>query len=191
MKLPLALLLLLPVALAAAPPPEFLQAARKQLGVTVQYDPTYTVVSYPGGDVPIERGVCTDVVIRAMRGIGIDLQREVHEDMKRNFSAYPQMWGLRGPDANIDHRRVPNLMRFFERRGKKLPVSDDPAAYRPGDFVTCLVPPNLPHIMIVSDHSSTTEPARPLVIHNIGAGAREEDRLFEFKLTGHYRWWPE
>ena len=104
MKLPLTLLLLLPVALAAAPPPEFLQAARKQLGVTVQYDPTYTVVSYPGGDVPIERGVCTDVVIRAMRGIGIDLQREVHEDMKRNFSAYPQMWGLRGP---IEHRSPP------------------------------------------------------------------------------------
>jgi uncharacterized protein YijF (DUF1287 family) len=190
LKLPLTLIFL-PLALTAAPPREFLDAARKQIGVTVQYDPAYTVVTYPGGDVPVERGVCTDVVIRAMRGVGIDLQREVHDDMKRAFSAYPQMWGLRRPDPNIDHRRVPNLMRLFERRGKKLPVSDQAIDYRAGDFVTCLVPPNLPHIMIVSDHASAAEPARPLVIHNIGAGAREEDRLFEFKLTGHYRWWQE
>ena len=184
-KLPLTLIFL-PLALTAAPPREFLDAARKQIGVTVQYDPAYTVVTYPGGDVPVERGVCTDVVIRAMRGVGIDLQREVHEDMKRAFSAYPQMWGLRRPDPNIDHRRVPNLMRLFERRGKKLPVSDQAIDYRAGDFVTCLVPPNLPHIMIVSDKK--TEDGRPLVIHNIGGGAEETDTLFTYPLTGHYRW---
>jgi uncharacterized protein YijF (DUF1287 family) len=183
--------LFLPLVLAAAPPREFLEAAKKQIGITVRYDPAYTVISYPGGDVPVEKGVCTDVVIRAMRGAGIDLQREVHDDMKVAFTAYPQIWGLRRPDRNIDHRRVPNLMRFFERRGKKLAVTKDAADYLPGDLVTCIVPPSLPHIMIVSDRFSAADRTRPLVIHNIGAGAVEEDRLFEFKLTGHYRWWRE
>jgi uncharacterized protein YijF (DUF1287 family) len=172
-----------------APPVEFLLAARAQIGVTVLYDAAYTDLDYPGGDVSMDRGVCTDVVVRAMRKTGLDLQKAVHEDMKRSFSAYPKLWGMRAPDRNIDHRRVPNLARFFERQGKKLPVTKTSADYLPGDIVTCTVPPHLPHIMIVSDRFSEEDPARPLIIHNIGQGAREEDRLFEFELTGHYRWW--
>ena len=162
---------------------KFLAAAHAQIGKTLAYDPAYTVLAYPGGDVPVERGVCSDVVIRAFRGTGLDLQKEIHDDMKRAFSAYPRNWDLKKPDANIDHRRVLNLMTFLKRRGKSLPVSQNAADYQPGDIVTCIVPPHLPHIMIVSD------PARRLVIHNIGQGARAEDRLFEFELTGHYRWW--
>jgi uncharacterized protein YijF (DUF1287 family) len=185
-------LFLLPIVLSSAlgaPPVEFLLAARAQIGVTVLYDAAYTNLDYPGGDVSIDRGVCTDVVVRAMRKTGLDLQKAVHEDMKRSFSAYPKHWGLRAPDRNIDHRRVPNLARFFERQGKKLPVTKTSTDYLPGDIVTCTVPPHLPHIMIVSDRFSEGDPARPLIIHNIGQGAREEDRLFEFELTGHYRWW--
>jgi uncharacterized protein YijF (DUF1287 family) len=185
------LFLLLPLPLAASPIDDFLRAARGQIGVTVRYEPAYVSLKYPGGDVPIDGGVCTDVVIRAMRKVGFDLQREVHEDMTRAFSAYPKMWGLERPDPNIDHRRVPNLMRFFERRGKKLAVTKDAADYRPGDLVTCTVPPNLPHIMIVSDSTAADDPNRRCVIHNIGHGAREEDRLFEFPITGHYRFWLE
>jgi len=173
----------------ATPRDEFLLAARAQIGVTVLYDAAYTKLDYPGGDVPIDRGVCTDVVVRAMRKVGIDLQKSLHEDMKGSFSAYPKKWGLRAPDWNIDHRRVPNLARYFERQEKKLTLTKIPADYRPGDIVTCTVPPHLPHIMIVSDRFSEEDPARPLIIHNIGQGAREEDRLFEFELTGHYRWW--
>ena len=185
-------LFLLPIVLSpalGAPPVEFLLAARAQIGVTVLYDAAYTDLDYPGGDVSMDRGVCTDVVVRAMRKTGLDLQKAVHEDMKRSFSAYPKFWGLRAPDRNIDHRRVPNLARFLERQGKKLPVTKTSADYLPGDIVTCTVPPHLPHIMIVSDRFSEEDPARPLIIHNIGQGAREEDRLFEFELTGHYRWW--
>ena len=167
----------------------FVSAATAQIGKTLTYDPAYTSLAYPGGDVPMERGVCSDVAIRAFRGVGLDLQKEVHEDMKRAFSAYPKNWELRKPDANIDHRRVLNLMTFFKRRGKSLPVTQNAADYRPGDLVTCIVPKNLPHIMIVSDQASPLDPARRLVIHNIGQGARTEDRLFEFELTGHYRWW--
>ena len=185
-------LFLLPIVLSpalGAPPVEFLLAARAQIGVTVLYDAAYADLDYPGGDVSMDRGVCTDVVVRAMRKTGLDLQKAVHEDMKRSFSAYPKFWGLRAPDRNIDHRRVPNLARFLERQGKKLPVTKTSADYLPGDIVTCTVPPHLPHIMIVSDRFSEEDPARPLIIHNIGQGAREEDRLFEFELTGHYRWW--
>ena len=167
----------------------FLAAADAQIGMTLTYDPAYTSLEYPGGDVPLERGVCSDVAIRAFRGVGFDLQKEVHEDMRRAFSLYPKNWGLRRPDANIDHRRVLNLMTFFKRRGKNLPVTKDPADYHPGDLVTCIVPKNLPHLMIVSDQISPLDSARRLVIHNIGQGARAEDRLFEFALTGHYRWW--
>ena len=131
--------------------------------------------------------MCTDVVIRALRkALDIDLQKLVHEDMRANFSKYPKNWGLSRPDRHIDHRRVPNLKTFFKRRGLSLPVTKDAADYRPGDLVTCTVPPHLPHIMIVSD--KTAEDGTPLVIHNIGRGAREENRLFEFPLTGHYRW---
>ncbi len=156
------------------------------MGKTTAYDPPYTVLKYPGGDVPIQKGVCTDVVIRALRdALAMDLQKLVHEDMKAAFSAYPQKWGLTKPDANIDHRRVPNLMRYFERTGRSLPVTRNKEDYRPGDLVTCTVGRNLPHIMIVSDRVSAA--GVPRVIHNIGHGAQEEDRLFEFPLTGHYR----
>ena len=167
----------------------FLAAAGAQIGKTITYDPAYTSLTYPGGDVPLDRGVCSDVVVRAFRGVGFDLQKEIHEDMKRAWSAYPKHWGLRSPDANIDHRRVLNLMTFFKRRGKSLPVTQNAADYQPGDLVTCIVPKNLPHIMIVSDQVSPLDPSRRLIIHNIGQGARAEDRLFEFELTGHYRWW--
>jgi uncharacterized protein YijF (DUF1287 family) len=161
-------------------------AARSQVGKTLRYDPSYKTLKYPNGDLDISVGVCTDVVIRALRGsLGLDLQKSVHEDMAKNFRKYPQSWGLRGPDKNIDHRRVPNLQAYFKRQGYELVVSKDKKDYKPGDLVTCMVPPNLPHIMVVSDR--VTEIGRPLVIHNIGGGAREEDRLFEFKLTGHYR----
>lgn len=161
--------------------------ARQQIGVTVEYDPSYVSLKYPGGDVPQDRGVCTDVVIRAMRHLNFDLQKEVHEDMKKNFAAYPSRknWGLKRPDKNIDHRRVPNLQTFFKRKGWSLPISQNPADYQPGDIVTCLLGDTLPHIMIVSDRKN--EDGVPLIIHNIGAGTQEEDELFTHTLTGHYR----
>ena len=188
---PGALLLLSSMAMAGRPAEvaKFLAAAEAQIGKTLAYDPAYTLLDYPGGDVPMERGVCSDVAIRAFRGVGFDLQKEVHEDMKRAFSLYPENWSLRKPDANIDHRRVLNLMTFFKRRGKSVPVTKNAADYLPGDLVTCIVPKNLPHIMIVSEQFSPLDPSRRLVIHNIGQGARAEDRLFEFELTGHFRWW--
>ena len=162
------------------------EAARRQIGVTVGYDPTYRKIGYPGGDVPMESGVCTDVIIRALRDARkIDLQKLVHEDMKSNFSSYPQMWGLKAPDANIDHRRVPNLQCYFKRKGYALPVSKNAADYKPGDIVTVMVGGKLPHIMIVSDRKSAA--GVPLAIHNIGSGTQEEDVLFAYPLTGHYR----
>lgn len=162
------------------------RAARAQIGKTVRYDSAYRALAYPNGDMPIEVGVCSDVVIRALRAaLSLDLQQLVHEDMKRAFSEYPQNWGLKRPDRNIDHRRVPNLRTFFKRSGWALPVTRSARDYRPGDLVTCTVPPNLPHIIILSDR--TTPDGRPLVIHNIGAGTQEEDRLFEFSISGHYR----
>jgi hypothetical protein len=167
---------------------KIVEAARKQIGVTVNYDPAYVSLDYPDGDVPRERGVCTDVVIRALRdGLAKDLQKLVHEDMKSNFTKYPKIWDLKRPDKNIDHRRVPNLMEFFERKHTSLGVTEkkDPVKFKPGDLVTCIVPPHLPHIMIVSDRKSAD--GIPLVIHNIGGGTREEDRLGDFKLTGHFR----
>ena len=179
----------LPLRADLEPAKKLAAAARAQIGVTTLYDPAYVKLAYPDGDVPTERGVCTDVVIRAFRAMGLDLQKLVHEDMARAFSKYPQQWGLKSPDANIDHRRVPNLMRFFERAGKKLGVTKSPADYKPGDLVTCLVPPHLPHIMLVSDTPSPDDPHRFQVIHNIGAGARMEDRLFDFEITGHFRYW--
>lgn len=161
-------------------------AARKQIGVTVIYDPAYVRLPYPGGDVPASRGVCTDVVIRALRTQRIDLQRRVHEDMRAHFAKYPQKWGLRGPDSNIDHRRVPNLQTWFERQGWSLPVTSRAADYRAGDLVTWMLPGNLPHIGIVSDRRTMLGGA-PLIIHNIGRGTREEDILFDHRITGHYR----
>lgn len=168
---------------------KIVEVARKQIGVTLSYDPAYTALPYPGGDVPKERGVCTDVVIRALRdGLGHDLQKLVHEDMKANFAKYPKIWGLKGTDRNIDHRRVPNLMRFFGRKHTEFPIpkAGDKPKFLPGDIVTCTVPPHLPHIMIVSDRKNAD--GVPLVIHNIGGGTREEDRLTDFPLTGHFRW---
>ncbi len=161
-------------------------AARRQIGVTVGYDPTYRIIRYPGGDVSRESGVCSDVIIRALRDARkIDLQKLVHEDMKTSFSKYPQMWGLKAPDANIDHRRVPNLQCYFKRKGYALPVSKNAADYKPGDIVTVMVGGKLPHIMIVSDRKSAA--GVPLAIHNIGSGTQEEDVLFAYPLTGHYR----
>ncbi len=187
MKLLLLLLVLLAPAVADSPGAKITAAARRQIGVTLSYDPAYVSLAYPGGDLPREKGVCTDVVIRALRdGLSHDLQKLVHEDMRAHFSRYPKNWGLSRPDKNIDHRRVPNLQTFFKRRGLALEISKEPASYRPGDLVTCTVPPHLPHIMIVSDRRNAD--GVPLVIHNIGRGAREEDVLFAWPLTGHYRW---
>jgi uncharacterized protein YijF (DUF1287 family) len=161
-------------------------AAERQIGETVLYDPAYVRLDYPGGDVPRDRGVCTDVVVRAYReGLGIDLQVLVHEDMKRNFSAYPQNWGMAGPDANIDHRRVPNLRTFFRRKGAELGSWAGAEDFLPGDLVSQLLPGNLAHIAIVSDLMS--EDGAPLLVHNIGGGARRENTLFSFEITGRYR----
>jgi uncharacterized protein len=171
----------------ADPGPSIVKAARSQIGVTTKYDPAYVSLTYPGGDVPKDRGVCTDVIIRALRaGLQKDLQRLVHEDMRAHFSAYPKRWGLTRPDRNIDHRRVPNLQTYFKRHGYSLPLKKDPVRFFPGDLVTCTVPPNLPNIVIVSDKKSPN--GTPLIIHNIGSGTREEDALFKFPHTGHYRW---
>ena len=167
------------------PAPPWVAAARAQVGVTVRYDPTYTALPYPNGDVPADRGVCTDVVIRALRGSGLDLQQQVHEDMRAHFDAYPRHWALRGPDRSIDHRRVPNLQRWFERQHWQQPVGLDARGYRSGDLVTWTVQGRLPHIGIVSDRLGVD--GTPLVLHNIGAGTREENVLFAYPITGHYR----
>ena len=166
---------------------KLIAAAVQQIGVTRRYDPTYTKLSYPLGDVPRDRGVCTDVVIRAYRdGLGIDLQQAVHEDMRAAFAAYPKNWGLKRADPNIDHRRVPNLQTFFKRRGATRHVSTVAADYRPGDVVSQMLTGNLPHILIVS-HRANADGSRPLVIHNIGAGTHSADSLFNYEITGHYR----
>ena len=161
------------------------QAARTQIGQTTIYDPAYVGLKYPDGDVPLERGVCTDVIIRALRkGAGLDLQKLVHEDMKKAFAKYPKIWGLKKTDRNIDHRRVPNLSCYFERKGYSLGASKNKRDYLAGDLVACLVGKR-PHIMIVSDKKA--EDGTPLVIHNIGSGTKEENTLFAFKITGHFR----
>lgn len=165
-------------------------AAEQQIGTTVVYDPSYVGLAYPGGDVPRARGVCSDVIIRAYRdAFDIDLQRLVHEDMKRDFADYPKLWGLSRADRNIDHRRVPNLERFFARAGAALGASSDPAAFQPGDLVAQRLPGNLPHIAIIADQLAG-DGQTPLVIHNIGAGTRMENRLFSFRHTGHFRFVP-
>jgi uncharacterized protein len=162
-------------------------AAESQIGKTIWYDGAYAKLRYPNGDVPIERGVCTDVVIRAYRdGLGIDLQKLVHEDMKSSFSAYPKTWGLAKPDSNIDHRRVPNLRVYFERQNAALKVSSSAEDYRPGDLVTMMLPGNLPHIAIVT-HRANDDGSRPLCVHNIGAGTRLNDVLLAYEMNGHYR----
>ncbi len=165
------------------------EAARVRTRSSVIYDGAYRRLDYPGGDVPLSIGVCTDLVIRAYRTQGIDLQQLVHEDMRRDFAAYPDHWGLAAPDRNIDHRRVPNLETFFARHGTRLPVSQRASDYRPGDLVTWRLDGRLPHIGIVSDR---TVPGtdRPLVLHNVGAGPKEEDRLFAYPIVGHFRFAP-
>ncbi|MCY0969159.1 DUF1287 domain-containing protein [Chryseobacterium wangxinyae] len=153
----------------------------------VTYDPAYYSIKYPNGDVAADKGVCTDVIIRAYRKLGIDLQKEVHEDMKKNFSKYPKKFGLKKPDTNIDHRRVPNLMVFFAKFGKSKSIENNPALYVPGDIVTWLLPGNLTHIGIVVNKKSA-DGKRYLIVHNIGGGQVIEDCLFKFTITGHYQY---
>ncbi|MBA3941489.1 MAG: DUF1287 domain-containing protein [Sphingopyxis sp.] len=173
--------------MAATDAQRLIAAARGQVGVTLRYDPAYTVLAFPNGDVDRAKGVCTDVVIRAFRdALSLDLQGLVNADMRANFGAYPKNWGLGRPDRNIDHRRVPNLATFWRRQGAARPVTNDPADWRPGDIFTQMVGGRLPHTGIVSDRKNTT--GIPLVIHNIGGGTREEDALFDHVLTGHFRW---
>lgn len=154
---------------------------------TVNYDPTYFVIPYPNGDVPANKGVCTDVIIRAYRKLNIDLQKEVHEDMAANFSKYPRKWNLTAPDKNIDHRRVPNLMTFFERRQSQLPVTTAAADYKPGDIVCWMLPGSLTHIGIVID-ALNEERSNYLMVHNIGRGQEVADCLFSYQVIGHYRY---
>src|SRR6266404_8084915 len=192
------LLILLP-ALAQDPPAispahqQFLQklvdAAVERTHHIVRYDPAYVRIPYPNGDVPSGTGVCTDEIIRVYRAVGIDLQKEVHEDMLHNFSAYPNQrrWLLAHTDTNIDHRRVPNLMTFFARKGENLTTSTQSADYAPGDLVTWDLGGNVPHIGIVVDRKSART-GRFLVVHNIGQGPQMEDVLFNWKITGHYRY---
>lgn len=185
-SLGLLLVLIAGPALSGVEPSRLTAAARDQVGVTVTYDPAYAALEFPGGDIPRDRGVCTDVVIRALRDAwGIDLQLAVNRDMKADFTAYPALWGLTRTDRNIDHRRVPNLATLLTRIGAALPLTDGPTPYLPGDIVTWTLPGNLHHIGIVSDRR--TADGTPLILHNIGAGAREEDILFANPMTGHFR----
>lgn len=172
----------------SAPVRKILSSANEQIDLTNGYSQDYFNISYPNGDPPISTGACTDVIVRAFRLAGVDLQKEVHEDMAANFSAYPKKWGLTKTDTNIDHRRVPNLQVFFSRKGKNLPVSSKNSSFQPGDVVTWdLNGKGLTHIGLVSNlqHPLT---GRYLIIHNIGNGTKAEDRLFEWKITGHYRY---
>ena len=153
----------------------------------VVYDPSYFSIAYPNGDIPKGKGVCTDVIIRAYRKMGIDLQKEVHEDMKSNFSHYPKNWGLKTTDKNIDHRRVPNLMRFFERNGVVRSITNDPNDYKPGDIVCWNLGGAITHIGIIIDQRSS-DYKRYLIVHNIGAGQVIQDCLFDYKIIGHYRY---
>jgi hypothetical protein len=162
-------------------------AANERTKHEVEYDGSYFKLDYPNGDVPADKGVCTDEVIRSYRALGIDLQKEVHEDMAANFSRYPTKFGLKTTDTNIDHRRVPNLRVFFERRGKSLPITDVAADYHPGDIVTWDLNASQTHIGIVVDAPSAT-PGRYMILHNIGRGPQIEDILFAWKITGHYRY---
>ena len=168
------------------------QAAIERTAHEISYDGSYFKIPYPGGDIPAHLGVCTDVIIRTYRALGIDLQKEVHEDMKAHFNAYPKLWGLKSTDTNIDHRRVPNLQAFFTRKGQSLPVTQNPADYKTGDLVTWNLKTigTLPHIGIVTDRRSR-DGLRPLIVHNIGAGTTLEDMLFSYTITGHYRYAPQ
>ena len=161
-------------------------AARERTHHDVTYDGSYRRLAYPDGDIPDHLGVCTDVVIRSYRALGIDFQRLIHEDMRKAFSQYPKNWGLKRPDRNIDHRRVPNIQAYLRRQKASLPVTDNPKDYLPGDLVTWMLPGNLPHIGIVVSNPEAGN-QHPWIVHNVGAGPKLEDRLFGFPLTGHYR----
>ncbi|MBD3653210.1 DUF1287 domain-containing protein [Kangiella sp.] len=171
---------------------QLVEAALERTQFEIKYDGRYMTIDYPNGDVPPEIGVCTDVIIRSYRKLGIDLQQLVHEDMRDNFELYPskRIWGLTSTDRNIDHRRVPNLQAFFSRHGKSLPISNDPQQYQPGDIVSWMLPGNLPHIGIVTDQKDV-ETGNPLIVHNIGAGPKLENMLFDYDITGHYRYFPQ
>ena len=156
--------------------------ARQQIGQTLYYDPAYTTLKYRMGDVPMIKGVCTDVIIRALRLQGVDLQKLIHEDMKKNFAVYPKKWGLKSTDRNIDHRRVPNIMTYFQRQGYEIKDKN----YKAGDIVTWDLGKGLVHIGIISNQKSLVN-STPLVIHNIGSGTQENNILFDYKITGHYR----
>jgi uncharacterized protein len=181
-------LLLAFAAHASQPGACLVNEAREQIGVTVTYDPAYRRIAFPGGDVPADRGVCTDVLVRAYRGLDVDLQERVHHDMRAAWTRYPKLWGLSRTDTNIDHRRVPNLAVFFGRHGVVLEPTSDPRAYKPGDIVTWRLPTGVPHIGIVSDKK--TAAGVPLVIHNIGRGTVEEDVLLKYTITGRFRYTP-
>ncbi len=157
-----------------------------QLDSTRSYDPSYATIDYPGGDVPLSTGVCADVVVRAFRHAGIDLQVEIHDDMRKNFRAYPQLWGLSRADRNIDHRRVANQMRFFERKGKKMTAGNDSSKFLPGDIVAWMLPGNRYHVGVVTNVAART--GRPMMAHNIGRGAELHDCLFTWGIIGHSRW---
>lgn len=172
-----------------APPAlvRMIEGAIEQTNQTFYYDPTYVQIDYPNGDLPLERGVCTDVVVRAFRKGDVDLQKDVHEDMKRSFNAYPTKWGLTKPDSNIDHRRVPNLQTYFTRRGKSLPTTTDSDDYKPGDVVSWDLGGGLDHIGIVTNLWSP-ETKNYLIVHHMNGGARIENVLFSWHITGHYRY---
>ncbi|KMT65783.1 DUF1287 domain-containing protein [Catenovulum maritimum] len=164
------------------------KAALERTQHQVTYDGAYVSIAYPNGDVPANTGVCTDVIIRTYRALGIDLQQLVHQDMKANFALYPsaRIWGMTRTDTNIDHRRVPNLQTFFRRHGTELSVSAKASDYNAGDIVTWSLPGNLPHIGIVTDGISASS-GNPLIVHNVGSGPKLEDFLFDYPITGHYR----
>jgi len=166
---------------------KLVQAARERTEHQVVYDPEYLNIAYPGGDVPDTQGVCSDVIVRSYRELGIDLQKEVHEDMADNFHLYPNLWDLDQPDTNIDHRRVPNLMTFFKRHGQTLPITDNPDDYYPGDIVTWNLGLGKTHIGIVIDEAAWNQ-KRYKIVHNVGAGPKIDDALFKWSITGHFRY---
>lgn len=166
---------------------KLVEGLRVQLDSTRSYDPSYVSIGYPGGDVPLSTGVCADVVVRAFRHAGVDLQVEMHNDMKKDFPAYPKLWGAVKPDKNIDHRRVANQMRFFDRKGKSVKDGTDSSNYLPGDIVAWMLPGNLYHIGVVTNIRAPRS-GRPAIAHNIGRGAELHDCLFAWEIIGHYRW---
>ncbi len=169
---------------------DLVEAAKERLNHFIIYDGKYQQIAYPNGDVDKNKGVCTDLVIRSYRTLGIDLQQLVHEDMLSNFDKYSNYWGLKKPDSNIDHRRVPNLETFFIRHAQILPITKNPQDYAPGDIVTWRIKKNYPHIGIVSDEPAKTNNNRMQIIHNIGLGPQMEDMLFDYEIVGHFRYQP-